>query len=339
MTDKTPAAVGVPVADLPNTSGSGAGGVPPAGTTTTGPASVDAGPTGAAPAGPAPRSLRLLTVVLAAACGLTVANIYYAQPLLDLIAGDFRVSQGSAALIVMVTQLGYALGLLLLAPLGDLLENRAMSSRTLLATAAALFLAAVAPSFGVLLAASVLIGITSVVVQILVPLAAHLAPAEQRGRLVGRVMSGLLLGILLARTVASLVAAHGGWRSIYLISGALMLALSLTLLRVLPHRRPAQRTSYVRLMASIVSLVRTEPVLRRRAISQALMFGAFSGFWTSIAYQLVDTHHLSQTGVGVFALVGAGGAAAAPIAGWLATAATADRPAASRWRWPCSRSC
>ncbi|MEV4756122.1 MFS transporter [Micromonospora sp. NPDC049559] len=279
------------------------------------PTATDQAPT-AAP-DPAPRSLRVLTVLLAVACGVTVANLYYAQPLLDLIAGDFRLGQGTAALMVTLTQLGYAAGLLLLAPLGDLLENRALASRTLLATAAALFAAAAAPDFGVLLAASVLIGVTSVVVQILVPLAAHLAPAATRGRLVGRVMSGLLLGILLARTFSSLVAAHGGWRSIYVVSGVLMLALSLTLARMLPHRRPAPRTTYPRLMASIVQLVRTEPVLRRRAVSQALMFGAFSSFWTSIAYQLIDVHHFSQTGVGVFALVGAAGAAAAPIAGRL----------------------
>jgi predicted MFS family arabinose efflux permease len=263
------------------------------------------------------RSLRLLTVVLAFACGLSVANLYYAQPLLALIAHDLQTGQGSAALIVTMTQLGYAAGLVLLLPLGDLLENRALASRTLLGTAVALVVAAVAPSIGLLLLVSVLIGLTSVVAQILVPLAAHLAPADQRGRVVGRVMSGLLLGILLARTVASLVAAHWGWRSVYLISAGLMLAVAVVLVRVLPRRRPAPGVRYPQLMASVARLVRTEPALRRRAACQALMFAAFSSFWTSISYHLLDAHHLSQTGLGIFALVGAAGAAAAPVTGWL----------------------
>jgi predicted MFS family arabinose efflux permease len=275
-----------------------------------------AGGAGAATGGPQ-RSLRLLTVVLAFACGLSVANLYYAQPLLVLIARELHTGQGSAALIVTMTQLGYAAGLVLLLPLGDLLENRALASRTLVGTAAALVVAAVAPNIGLLLVVSVLIGLTSVVAQILVPLAAHFAPADQRGRVVGRVMSGLLLGILLARTVASLVAAHWGWRSVYLISAVLMLAVSVVLVRVLPRRRPAPGVRYPQLMASVGRLVRDEPTLRRRAICQALMFAAFSSFWTSIGYQLFDAHHLSQTGIGIFALVGAAGAASAPLAGWL----------------------
>ncbi len=263
------------------------------------------------------RSLRLVTVVLAFACGLTVANLYYAQPLLAFIARSLGSGQGTAALIVTMTQIGYAAGLILLLPLGDLLENRGLASRTLLGTAAALVVAAFAPGIGVLLAVSVFIGLTSVVAQILVPLAAHLAPAEQRGRVVGRVMSGLLLGILLARTLASLVAAQWGWRSVYLSSAVLMVAVSVVLIRVLPRRRPAHTATYPRLIASMVQLVRTEPVLRRRAACQALMFAAFSSFWTSIGYELIDRHHLSQTGIGIFALVGAAGAASAPLAGSL----------------------
>jgi predicted MFS family arabinose efflux permease len=266
------------------------------------------------------RSLRLVTSVLAVACGLTVANLYYAQPLLDLIAADLRVGRDDAALVVTLTQLGYAAGLVLLLPLGDLLENRVLASRTLLGTAAALIAAALAPDFGVLLAAAVLIGTASVVAQVLIPFAAHLAPAEQRGRVVGRVMSGLLLGILLARTVASLVAAHAGWRTVYLISGVLMLGLAATLARLLPRRHPGTTTRYRHLMASVVRLARAEPALRRRAACQALLFGAFSAFWTSVAYQLIDAHHLGQTGIGGFALVGAAGAAAAPLAGRLGRA-------------------
>jgi predicted MFS family arabinose efflux permease len=264
-----------------------------------------------------PRSLRVITIVLAVACGATVANLYYAQPLLAEIASTFKVSQGNAALVVTLTQLGYALGMIVLMPLGDLLENRALASRTLLATTIALVVAGLAPGFGIFLAASVLVGITSVVAQILIPFAAHLAPEEQRGRFVGTVMTGLLLGILLARTLSSLVAAAWSWRSIYLISAVLMLAVAVTLVRVLPRHQPDHDVTYPRLMRSIGELVRSEPALRRRAVCQALMFGAFSCFWTSVAFELIRSHGLSQAGIGIFALVGAAGAAAAPIAGRL----------------------
>ncbi|MCW2599677.1 MAG: major facilitator superfamily 1 [Frankiales bacterium] len=266
------------------------------------------------------RSLNVLTFVLATACGLSVANLYYAQPLLDLIARSFHTSQSNAAVVVTATQLGYALGLVVLLPLGDLLDNRKLTSRTLLVTALALALAAVAPSLGLFVVLSVLIGTASVVAQILIPFAAHLAPDAERGRLVGRVMSGLLLGIMLARTVSSLLAAAWGWRSIYVVSAALMLLLSFVLSRMLPPRRPDHTASYRQLMSSLVHLVRSEPALRRRAAGQALMFGTFSAFWTSIAFELIAQHGLSQTGIAIFALIGAAGAAAAPVAGRLGDA-------------------
>lgn len=186
------------------------------------------------------------------------------------------------------------------------------------ATALALLGAGLAPDFGVFLAVSVLVGVTSVVAQILVPLAAHLAPEGQEGRFVGRVMSGLLLGILLARTVASFVAELAGWRTIFFISAGLMAALGVALYRVLPTRAPDHRAGYGTLLVSVGELVRHEPVLRRLALCQAAMFGAFSAFWTAIAYELIDAHGFGQGAIGVFALVGAAGAAAAPLGGWLA---------------------
>jgi predicted MFS family arabinose efflux permease len=262
--------------------------------------------------------MRLVILSMAVACGLTVANLYYAQPLLALIASTFGVSQGAAAVVVTATQLGYAAGLAFLVPLGDVLATRRLACRTLLVTAAGLTVAALSPDFTLFLAMSVCIGVTSVVVQILVPFAAHLAPPAERGRYVGRVMSGLVLGILLARSVASVAAAAWGWRSIYLISAVAMLALSLLLWRVLPERPPVARARYGRLLLSAIDLIRTEPVLRRRAVAQALMFGAFSAFWTSITYELVDAHHLSQLQIALFTLVGAGGAAMSIISGWLA---------------------
>ena len=185
------------------------------------------------------RSLRLVMLVLAFACGASVANLYYAQPLLGLIRSSFGISGGTAALVVTVTQVGYAAGLALLLPLGDLLENRKLASRTLVVTAVALAAAALAPSFGVFLIAAALVGVTSVVAQVLVPLAAHLAPAGSQGKYVGQVMGGLLLGIMLARSVASLAAAAWGWRSIYVISAVIMVIMALTLAWLLPRRKPA----------------------------------------------------------------------------------------------------
>jgi predicted MFS family arabinose efflux permease len=261
---------------------------------------------------------RSLIFVLALACGLTVANLYYSQPLLDLIADAFGVSQGAATVVVTLTQIGYALGLLFLLPLGDLVENRKLTTRLLLGTALALLLAALSPAYPIFLVVSVLIGVTSVVAQILVPLAAHLAPEEQRGALVGKVMSGLLTGILLARTVSSFVADLWGWRTIYFISAGLMIVLALVLRRMLPERKPEHTAGYLSLLRTVGTLAREEPALRRRAICQAMMFGAFTAYWTAIAYELIGEHGFSQGQIAIFALVGAGGAAAAPLGGRLA---------------------
>jgi predicted MFS family arabinose efflux permease len=188
--------------------------------------------------------LNVVILTIAVACGLTVANLYYAQPLLVLMARTFSVSQGTAAIVVTATQLGYAAGLAFVVPLGDVLENRKLACRTLLITTVALAVAALSPDFTLFLVMSVCIGVTSVIVQVLVPFAAHLAPADQRGKYVSRVMSGLLLGILLARSLASVTAAAWGWRSIYLISAGAMLALALVLWRILPERRPGTHVRY-----------------------------------------------------------------------------------------------
>lgn len=267
-------------------------------------------------AGGAP--LGRVVALIALACGLAVANLYYAQPLLEPIARAFRVRPGSAATVVTATQLGYAAGLVLLVPLGDLVENRRLITRILLGTAVALAAAAAAPTLGLFLAASAAIGLTSVVAQVLVPLAAHLAPAERRGQVVGLVMGGLLLGVLLGRSAASLLAAAASWRAIYLVSAAAMLLLAGALHRLLPVRVPQAGPGYPALLRSLGTLVRTERVLRWRSGYQAAMFGAFSLFWSSVALELARTHHLSQAQIGVFALVGAAGAGAAPLVGRIA---------------------
>jgi predicted MFS family arabinose efflux permease len=275
-------------------------------------------PPPAHPTTEAPAEHRGLVVLLAVACGITVANLYYAQPLLGLIASSLHVGEGAAATVVTVTQIGYAIGLLFVLPIGDLVENRVLVTRILGATAAALVVAGLAPNFGIFLAFCVLVGLTSVVAQVLVPLAAHFAPQGEEGRYVGRVMSGLLLGILLARTVASFVAEVAGWRTIFLISAGLTVVLAVVLHRLLPLRRPDHTTGYRSLLVTVARLARDEPVLRRLALCQATMFGTFTAFWTAIAYELIDEHGFSQAEIGVFALVGAAGAAAAPLGGWLA---------------------
>ncbi|WP_433373984.1 MFS transporter [Actinoplanes sp. CA-142083] len=261
---------------------------------------------------------RALIPLLALACGLTVANLYYSQPLLDLIADAFGVSEGAATVVVTLTQIGYALGLLLLLPLGDLVENRKLTSLLLAGTAASLLLAALSPAYTIFLIFSVLIGVTSVVAQILVPFAAHLAPERERGAIVGKVMGGLLLGILLARTVSSFVGGLWGWRAIYFISAVLMVLLAVALRRMLPSRPPSHDAGYLSLLRTVWDLAVSEPALRRRALCQGLLFGAFSAYWTAIAYELIGEHGFSQSQIAIFALVGAGGAAAAPIAGKLA---------------------
>jgi predicted MFS family arabinose efflux permease len=264
------------------------------------------------------RRLRLLTLLLAVACGLTVANLYYAQPLLALIAGSFHVGQGAATVVVTLTQVGYALGLLFVLPVGDLVDNRVLVTRTLLVTALALAGAALAPTFATFLAAAALVGVTSVVAQILVPFAAHLAPPGEAGRFVGRVMSGLLLGILLARTVASLLAEATGWRTIFVASAVAMALLSAVLWKALPARAPDHRAGYFALLRSVGEVLRHEPVLRRLALAQACMFGTFTAFWSAIAYELIGAHGFGQNAIGIFALVGAAGAVAAPMSGRLA---------------------
>ncbi|MFE9566535.1 MFS transporter [Streptomyces sp. NPDC006487] len=257
-----------------------------------------------------------LVILLAASCGLTVANLYYAQPLLEMLQHTFHLGEGTIGTLVTVTQIGYAAGMLLLVPLGDRLENRRLVSVLLVIVTVAMAAAGLAPSFPLLLVAAMIAGATSVVAQILVPFAADLAPDHTRGQVVGRVMSGLLAGILLSRTLGSMLAEVAGWRMVYLVSAALMGMLALTLRLTLPQRTPTAKGSYGALLRSTASLVRTHSVLRRRALYQAAMFGAFSAFWTTVSYVLTDApFHYSQLGIGLFALVGAAGALVAPLAG------------------------
>ncbi|KAA0596828.1 MFS transporter [Azospirillum lipoferum] len=266
-----------------------------------------------------PALSRSLVLLMALACGVVVANIYYAQPLVGLIGPAVGLSPETASLVVTLTQVGYGAGLVLLVPLGDLLENRRLVVVTLSSTVAALLVAAVAPTASLFLAAAFLIGVTSVAVQMLVPLAAHMAPEASRGQVVGNVMSGLLLGILLARPVSSLIADSLGWRAVFGLSALVMVGFAVLLWRVLPQRRPTSRSSYGVLLGSLGRLLVRTPVLQRRTVYQTMMFAAFSLYWTSVPLLLAGApFHLSQRGIALFALSGAAGALVAPIAGRIA---------------------
>ncbi|MEA9977952.1 MULTISPECIES: MFS transporter [unclassified Pseudomonas] len=253
-------------------------------------------------------------------CGAIVGNLYYAQPIIELIAPDIGLSSTMASMIVSLTQIGYAIGLFFLVPLGDLLENRRLMIMTALLAIISLLGAAFSQQPNVFLLASLLVGFSSVSVQILIPLAAHLAPEESRGRVVGSIMGGLLLGILLARPLSSVIADHFGWRAVFITAAVVMTLISVVLATTMPKRQPSHSASYRQLLGSLWTLLRTQPVLRQRALYQGLMFAAFSLFWTAVPVELARNHGLSQTQIALFALVGAIGAVAAPISGRLADA-------------------
>ncbi|MBX8534912.1 MFS transporter [Pseudomonas cichorii] len=261
-----------------------------------------------------------LVMLFAFCCGAIVANIYYAQPIIELIAPDIGLSSTMASLIVSLTQVGYALGLFFLVPLGDLLENRRLMLVTTGVAILSLLGAAFAEQPNLFLVVSLLVGFSSVSVQMLIPLAAHLAPEETRGRVVGSIMGGLLLGILLARPVSSLVADHFGWRAVFGSAAVLMAGISVVLATTMPKRVPDHRASYGELLFSLWTLLRKQPVLRQRAFYQACMFATFSLFWTAVPLELARNHGLSQSQIALFALIGAIGAIAAPISGRLADA-------------------
>ncbi len=260
-----------------------------------------------------------MITLLAAACGIIVANLYYAQPLIGPIAVATGISPGAAGLIVTLAQIGYGLGLLFIVPAGDLIENRKMVLVLMAITCVALVGAAYAQGAAQFFLAAFVIGVSSVGAQVLVPYAAHMSLPETRGRAVGNVMSGLLMGILLARPLSSLVADLLGWHAIFGISAVVTALLALVLARYLPARRPPAGMHYFALLASMWHLVRTTPILRRRSAYHAMMFAAFSLYWTTSPLFLAGpTFNMSQTGIARFAFAGVIGVIAAPIAGRVA---------------------
>lgn len=260
-----------------------------------------------------------LVVLMAVATGAIVANLYYAQPLLHQVALSFHTGTAAASTVVTFTQIGYAAGLLLVVPLGDLHPRRTLVAAVYLVAMLALVLCAVSPSLWAFEIGSVLTGLASVAGQIMLPLAADMAPGWRRGRVVARIMTGLLMGILLARTVSGAVAEAAGWRAIYWLSAALMVLFAGLLLRRLPREAPRPAVRYADLVRTSLKMLVEEPELRRRAWQGACGFGAFSVLWTTLAFLLSGApYHYSNLVIGLFGLVGVGGVIAANAAGKLA---------------------
>lgn len=278
--------------------------------------------------GTAPTMARSLILLFAFSCGAIAANLYYAQPIISLIAPDLHMSEGTASLIVSLTQIGYAAGLFFLVPLGDLLENKRLMIISAVLSIVSLAAAATLDEPALFLGISLLIGFTSVAVQLLIPLDAHFTAAETRGRVVGTIMSGLVLGILLSRPISSFIAGQFGWRAVFGFGAVVMTLVAVLLALTLPGRRPSHSASYLELIRSLEHLVTTLPVLRQRSLYQGLLFGSFSLFWTAVPIELMNHYHLSQIAVAVFSLVGAMGATSAPIAGRLADAGHTHRATA-----------
>ncbi|MDN7716433.1 MFS transporter [Burkholderia gladioli] len=260
-----------------------------------------------------------LVLLLAAAAGLGVAPLYYSQPMLGVLGPDIGASARMVGLVPTLTQLGYAIGILLLAPLGDRFDRRRVILVKAGVLVAALLLAAISPSIGFLLAASFAVGLAATLAQDVVPAAATLAPDAHRGKVVGTVMTGLLLGILLSRVVAGVVAGSLGWRATFVIAAASVAAIGLAAARGLPSFRPTTQMPYRELIASLGGLWRRHPALRRAAFAQGILALGFSAFWTTLAVMLHGApFHLGSAVAGAFGLAGAAGALAAPLAGRLA---------------------
>jgi predicted MFS family arabinose efflux permease len=263
-----------------------------------------------------PASAILLLTVVAA---FTVANLWYNQPLLPDIARTFRASEGEAGIVAVLTQVGYAVGLLCFVPLGDAVDARRLMLALLGGVTVALLAAAFAPSLGLLAAAGFAIGLFTVVPQVAIPMAAALSPPEHRGRVVGQIVGGLLVGVLGARVLAGFVGAAFGWRRMFILAAAMMLVTAIAVRLWLPTRRPSTTLSYPQLMRSLIPIARAQPVIRDAALLGALAFGSFSAFWTTLAFRLeAPPLHYGSRVAGLFGLLGIAGAATAPIAGYFA---------------------
>ncbi|WP_284273879.1 MFS transporter [Bradyrhizobium iriomotense] len=265
-----------------------------------------------------PAFISRLIPLLAVACGLLIANLYFVQPIADLAAADFRMARQQAGLLTTLPLAGYGIGLLLMVPLGDLVENRRLILVMMATEAICLALLWCASQPGLFLGIGFISGVSASAIQIIMPYVSQLLPAERQGRAVAKLVSGVMLGIMLARPASSFVADKLAWRSVFLIAAALMALMTAVLFISLPIRRPSGAQTYGELMRSMGDIFRKTEILRRRAYYHAAMFGSFISFWTAVPLWLAEApFNLSQRGIAWVALAGVAGAIAPPIASGL----------------------
>ncbi|WP_454493362.1 MFS transporter [Arcticibacter tournemirensis] len=265
---------------------------------------------------PGPQLTKANLWLMAAGSGLVVANNYYNQPLLGKIADSFHISEAKASSVAVLTQVGYAVGLLFIIPLGDMVRRKRLILTDFVLILFSLLMAAMAPNIHMLMVASFLIGLTSVIPQLFVPMAAHLSKPEDRGKAIGTVMSGLLIGILCSRTLSGIVGEYFGWRAMFFIAAGVMVVLWIALLWLLPEVYPDYKGSYKELMMSLVKYIKTEPSLRLASVRGGLGFAGFGAFWTTLVFLLQEPPFNAGSDVaGAFGLIGAGGALAASVVG------------------------
>ncbi|WP_238906954.1 MFS transporter [Clostridium sp. YIM B02506] len=262
---------------------------------------------------------KLLILIMAITCGLTVANLYYIQPLLGDIAKSFNVHEVSVGSAAMLTQIGYAVGMIFILPLGDIKERKNLITTMLLFSVISLFTMAFSQNIYMLIVSSFAIGFTSIIPQLIIPLAAQLSNPNERGKIIGTVMSGLLIGILVSRTISGLIGNYFGWRVVYIVAAIMMIILTLVLRKVIPITNPVSEVRYFDLLKSLPKLIKDEPILREASLNGALMFAAFSAFWTTLTFLLESSHYnMGSQAAGLLGLVGIVGALAAPLVGKLA---------------------
>ncbi|ERK30640.1 MFS transporter [Clostridium intestinale] len=262
---------------------------------------------------------KLLILIMAITCGLTVANLYYIQPLLGDMAKSFNVHEVSVGSAAMLTQIGYAVGMIFILPLGDIKERKNLITIMLLFSVISLFTMAFSQNIYMLIISSFAVGFTSIIPQLIIPLAAQLSNPNERGKIIGTVMSGLLIGILVSRTISGLIGNYFGWRVVYIVASIIMIILTLVLRKVIPVTNPVSEVRYFDLLKSLPKLIKDEPILREASLNGALMFAAFSAFWTALTFLLESSHYnMGSQAAGLLGLVGIVGALAAPLVGKLA---------------------
>lgn len=271
---------------------------------------------------------RACVAIMAVACGVAVAILYYNQPMLPKIAGSIRASPSSTTLLPMLTQIGYAVGLFFFVPLGDLVDRRRLVLSLFLGIILSLAGLAVATSLPWLDLASLAVGMSSVAAQVLVAFAAQLSPSDHRGRIVGILQAGILAGILVARTVSGTISAHLNWRTMFWLAAAANFSLLMVLNRALPRSPPTASLPYARALSSLKELSQLYPQLRVSSLIGALLFAAFSVFWSTLAFHLTEFGYDLQA-AGLFGVLGVAGAAIAPLAGQLTVIAVPASPSDS----------